>query len=74
MDIVIEGLAAVLFVVVTVAFFVWVAYLAVSSRRRRGIPLLLRSLPSSLVELHGECGWIGRMDVSFWRSSASPCW
>jgi hypothetical protein len=30
MNIVIEGLAAVLFVVATVAFFAWVAYLAVS--------------------------------------------
>ena len=30
MGVVIEGLAAVLFVVVTIAFFVWVAYLAVS--------------------------------------------
>jgi hypothetical protein len=30
MDNVIQGLAATLFVVVTIAFFVWVAYLAVS--------------------------------------------
>lgn len=30
MGMIIEGLAAVLFVVVTVVFFVWVAYLAVS--------------------------------------------
>jgi hypothetical protein len=30
MDVIIEGLAASLFVVVTIAFFVWVAYLAVS--------------------------------------------
>jgi hypothetical protein len=30
MDVVIQGLAAALFVVMTVAFFVWVAYLAVS--------------------------------------------
>jgi hypothetical protein len=30
MDVIIEGLAASLFVVMTVAFFVWVAYLAVS--------------------------------------------
>ena len=30
MDVMIEGLAASLFVVMTVAFFVWVAYLAVS--------------------------------------------
>jgi hypothetical protein len=30
MDVVIQGLAAVLFVVMTVAFFVWAAYLAVS--------------------------------------------
>ena len=30
MDNIIEGLAATLFVVMTVAFFVWVAYLAVS--------------------------------------------
>jgi hypothetical protein len=30
MDVVIQGLAAVLFVVMTVAFFAWVTYLAVS--------------------------------------------
>jgi hypothetical protein len=30
MDVVIEGLAATLFVVATIAFFVWVAWLAVS--------------------------------------------
>jgi hypothetical protein len=30
MGVVIEGLAVVLFVVVTIAFFVWVAWLAVS--------------------------------------------
>jgi hypothetical protein len=30
MDVIIEGLAASLFVIVTVAFFVWVAYLVVS--------------------------------------------
>jgi hypothetical protein len=30
MDVIIEGLAASLFVVMTVAFFVWVAYLTVS--------------------------------------------
>jgi hypothetical protein len=30
MDVIIQGLAAFLFVVMTVAFYVWLAYLAVS--------------------------------------------